>query len=110
MGDLLSYLVDAGVAGIILFAFVMGWIHSEKTCPDHNLVEQLRAENAGKDAIIAEQKHTIALERTRGDAGVENGALTREVMMALRGSAYETRQVRQIRAAEDDDASNSTTT
>lgn len=72
MSGLIPYLVNGGVAGVIVVAFMLGLIYPKRVVDE-------------KNQQIKELANALALERQRGDAAVAAAAITRDILVGLRG-------------------------
>jgi len=71
---LVPYLVNGGMAAVIAAAFMAGLIYPRSIIEDKN--QQIR-----------ELSSALALERQRSDAAVAAAAVTRDILLALRGGS-----------------------
>ena len=73
--QVVTYLVNLGVAGIVIIAFALGWFHT------NSYVKELKANHK---AEVDELKQALALERSRNEVGEISGRILRDLAQAAR--------------------------
>ena len=72
---IIAYLTNLGVAGIVIIAFTLGWIHTR------GYVKELKA---GHKAEVDELKQALAIERSRNEVGEVSGRILEDLARAVR--------------------------
>lgn len=76
MSSLVPYLVNAGVAGIVVVLMLLGYIVPRWVIDDKNKTIQAQKEQ------IDSLQHALELERSRSDAGVMAATVVKDVLQA----------------------------
>lgn len=72
---IISYFINLGLAGILILAFLFGWIYTGK------YVDELKANHK---AEVDELKQALALERSRNEVGEISGRILGDLAKSIR--------------------------
>jgi hypothetical protein len=86
--DLVSYLADAGTAGVVVVLMITGWL-----VPKWEYQRAVK-ESARKDREIEKLQEALSLERQRSDAGTHAGEVTLQLVKGIVRLADQAREER----------------